>query len=112
MAYSIIIFFDGLRSIAAASIGSSYTAIGTPLLHPSRIIKIQNLTDSDVLISYDGVNDNDFVPSGGFTLYDISTNQVQTDGAFLLKGTTIYVKESGSPTTGSVYVTIGYGRGD
>lgn len=112
MSYSIILFFDPLRSIAAGSVGSSYTAIGTPLVHPARILKIQNLTDANLLFSFDGTTDNEFVPSGGFTLYDVTTNQVQTQGAFLLKGTQIYVKQSGVPSTGSVYITVGYGRGD
>lgn len=112
MAFNIIIRADGMRLLAAASIAAGYTAVGTLFDHPMRIIKLVNLTDATVIFSYDGVVDHEIVPPNGFTLYDFTTNQAQTAGAFIAKDTVMYVKRSGVPTTGSVYVCAYYGKGD
>ena len=97
---------ETLRSLAFGSIGAAYTAIGTATSLPAHLIQVQNLTDAVLLFSIDGVNDHFVLPASGFILLDITTNKTETQGFFLKQGTTFYVKESGTPTTGSVYVSV------
>lgn len=101
---------EPLRSIAFGSIGAAYTAIGTPLAHPSHIIHIQNTTDQGMLISYDGSTDHEFVGADGFILLDISTNRTRSEGFFFPVGMSVYVKEAGAaPSIGTVYVSSYFG---
>lgn len=99
--------FDVVRSIVFSSIGVSYTAIGTPLTQNWRIIKVTSTLDFDVLVSLDAVNDNMFIPAGGFTLYDFSTNEpsiAANDNMVIGKGTQFYVKTLGALTYGVLYI--------
>lgn len=112
MPVSTIVRADAMRSLGFASIGASYTKIGTNFSHQMRIIKFVNLTDATLIFSYDGVVDHEIIPAGGFSLYDYCTNQELNSGFFLSVGTATYVKRSGTPTTGSVYVCGYYGAGD
>lgn len=100
--------FDTLRSLNTLT--SSYVAIGTALSQPGRIIKITNYSNVNILISTDGTNAHDTVGAGGFTLYDFGSDRAQN--AELLEfpaGKTFYAKiESGSYTSGSVYLTEVY----
>jgi hypothetical protein len=100
---------DAQRSLAFGSIGASYAAIGSAFGFPMRIIKVDNLTDATLQFSFTGNTDHFVLPAGGFLLVDVCTNEVQTQGFFISTGTTIYVKRSGTPTSGSVYVTTFYG---
>lgn len=109
-AVSLRVYPEVLRSIGFASISGTYIGIGTPLLFPARIIMLQNSTDSDLLISWDGINDHQFIASQSFTLLDVSTNKVTEQGWFVAGGQRFYVKEiNTSPTEGSVYLTSFYG---
>jgi hypothetical protein len=112
MSYGIRVVFDQLRSLAFGGIGVGYAPVGGVFLHPMRIISIKNLTDANLLFSFDGVNDYDIVPAEAGVVYDLCTNRVGTLGAFLSVGTQVYVKESGVPTVGAVYVTCLYGYGE
>lgn len=110
-----VIRVDGLRSLAAASIGATYTNgnIGTPFAHPVRLLKIINNTNADLIISYDGVNDNDFVPANGFCLYDGNTNKNLPDSRWIFQpNTTVYARSTGTPSTGSIYVIALFGQGE
>jgi len=103
--------FEELRDLGFASIVADYTAIGDALDHPAVIITIENFTDALLLFSVDGTTDHFVVPSGGFKLYDIKTNARSSDSGFsLATGTIIYVKRSGIPTSGSVYITTIYNK--
>ena len=104
------IYPETLRSLAAASIIGTYSAIGAAFLHPIRVFMLQNLTDEDVLFSFDGTNDHMILPSNGFILVDVTSNSAISQGFFVAKGTVIYAKQSGVPTTGSVYLTAFYGK--
>ena len=101
---------ETLRSLAYTSIGASYMGIGTALTQPARIIQIQNLTDASLLFSFDGISDHLLLPFNGFILLDVTTNKIEERGFFIAEGTRIYVKESGTPSTGSVYVSSFYGK--
>lgn len=100
---------DPLRSLGFASISGVYTGIGTSLANPARIIFVQNLTNATLLFSMDGVTDHFPLAANAFLLLDVSTNKSISDGFFIAAGTRFYVKTSGSPTSGSVYVSVFYG---
>lgn len=109
-----VVRFDGLRSLGEASIGATYTAVGTAIAHPMRQLKFVNNTDSDIIVSFDGTNNNDFVPTYGFSLYDFTTNKTLPDTTFVIQnGTQVYAKyATAAPTVGSFYVVAVYGQGD
>ena len=109
---SIVVSVDSLRSLGFASISGTYTAVGIPFAHPMRVIKIVNGCDTDMIISFDAVNDNDIIPASSFALYDISANEAGTDGWFFRTGTQVYVKQVSAPASGTVYVTTMYGQGE
>lgn len=112
MPYGKRMLFDTVRSLAFGSVAATYTAVGTPLDFPSRIIHVINTTDADVMCSMDGTNDNFPVPANGFVLYDVTANKAQDDAFFFSVGEVLYVKQIGVPTTGSVYFVTAYGKGD
>ena len=96
--------FGTLQSFASSSMSSSYQALGNPITAPARIIKILNNSNKDVTVSTDGTTDMDYVPAGGFVLYDLQTNSTLPDWqlSFAL-ATQFYVK--GTSGTGNIYLT-------
>lgn len=109
---SIIVSADVLRSLAFGSISGTYTAIGPAFDHPMRIVKVSNKTNTDMIISFDGVNDHDYITAGTSEEYDVAANQVGNAGWFFRVGTTVYVKQVLAPGSGAVYVTALYGKGE
>lgn len=99
---------EPVRSLAAASILGTYVAVGSALANSSRQFFIQNLTNATVMFSFDGVNDHFPLPSSGFFLDDVTSNGSVTQGWFLPQGTILYVKQVGTPSTGSVYFSVFY----
>ena len=112
MSYGIRILPDALRTAAFGAIGANYTAVGPVFAFPMRLISIKNLTDAVLLFSYDGVTDHEIVANQTGIVLDLCANSVNSQGAFIANGTTIYVKQSGVPTSGAVYVSCYYGFGD
>jgi hypothetical protein len=108
--YSNRAYLDPLRSVAFGSITGSYTAVGTPMANPSRIICFTNTTNEDVTFSMDGTTDQLIVPAGSFKLFDVSTNRrpVGQDDFCFVVGTQWYVKYLIAPTSGNVYIEIVY----
>jgi hypothetical protein len=101
---------EPLRSLAAASIGTSYTALGDPLVNPARIIHLQNATNADIVWSMDGINDHGFLAAGAFILLDITANKSLDQGEFIAIGTQFYVDYPDTqPTTGAVYLSVFFG---
>lgn len=105
--------FEPIRYLAAGAIGAGYTAVGTPLLYPARIINIDNLTDADLMFSFNPNYDYIVVPSQSGKVFDISSNNYVTNVAGILafkKGVQWYVKqlEVPGPTKG-VYISVMYG---
>lgn len=110
---SIRIAFENLRSLSYSQIASTYAGgvgLGTPTLNPARQIKITNFTNSNLIISLNGVNDMDAISAGGFVLYDFGSNKADAGGVLELPASTrFYVRyESMAPTLGNVYLTIIY----
>src|SRR5574337_251097 len=97
---SVRVRYEPLRSLGFASISGSYAGVGTPFANPIRLLKVTNLTDAALLVSFDGVVDNDIVAANGFYLYDYSTNKADQAG-FLEQplGTRLYVKQESSAAT-------------
>jgi hypothetical protein len=109
---SIRLAFEPLRTVTATSIAGasgSYIPIGDETEFPSRQILVQNLTDVTLVFSLDGINDHFALPTSGFLLLDVTSNAAISMGFFIASGTTVYVNEIGTPTTGSVYVSSMYG---
>lgn len=107
---SAIVRFEGLRSLAFGGISGTYAGVGAKFANPVRVLKITNLSDANLLISFNGVDDMDVVGANGFCLYDWGSNKANQAGYFdQSAGDRLYVKqESGAPTSGSVYVTVIY----
>lgn len=111
-AHAIRLVPEAVRSLAFGSIGVGYMGIGTEINNPVRILRIQNLTNALLMFSYDGINDHEPLASNSFLLLDITANKSRDQGYYLAEGTRIYVKRDGTPTDGSVYVTVYYGAID
>lgn len=94
---------EPVRSLGFASIGASYTAVGTGLVFPSREFKIDNLTDADLMFSFNGVTDHFVLAARSGWINDTCANAVGTEGFFLRISNVVYVKRIGTPTSGSVY---------
>ena len=102
--------FEPQRELAFGDVEGTYVAVGTPLNNAIRQFFIQNLTDVTLQFSFDGINDHFPLPSNGFFLDDICSNTSVSQGFFIAKGTTLYVKEIGTPSSGSVYFSVAYGK--
>jgi len=98
------------RELAGASILATYTPIGTGTTRPNSIIHVQNFTNAAIWISYDGINDHFPIAAGSFLLLDVTTNHPTESGLFLSVGTQFYAKQLGIPSSGSVYVSLYYGK--
>lgn len=105
--------FETLRSIDSATFTGSYQKLGsTALANPSILLKVVNNSNVLVTVSYDGVNDHDIVPAGGYYLYDFGSDaqSVSEDRRLALsQGTQVWVK--GAAGTGSVYLVTVYQGG-
>lgn len=107
---SIRIRYEPLRSLGFAAISGAYAGVGAPFANPIRLLKVTNLTDENIIVSFDGITDHDVVAANGFFLYDYASNK--SDQAGVLEqpvGTRLYVKaEAALPTEGNLYVTVQY----
>lgn len=100
MAYTTKIAWETLRSIDSSTLTGSYQALGTPLLHPSYILKLVNNSTSLVTISIDGSTDIDVAPANSFWLYDVDEGNSSHEA--IPQGTQVFVK--GSAGTGLIYL--------
>ncbi len=110
MNLAIRLYPEPLRSLAFGSIGGAYMGIGTSLSNPTRIFYLVNQTNALLLFSFDGVTDHLALPAGGFILLDVTANKALGGGCYIAQGVRIYVKQSGVPTSGSVYLTAFYAQ--
>ena len=112
MSYSQVAIADVMRSALAANINAAYAAVGTPFLHYIRIMYMDNLTNQNVVISFDGINDNFILPPSGFKTVDFTANEVSSyKGFFPPVNLQVYAKyTSVQPTTGSLYIQAIFGN--
>jgi len=108
--------FETLRSKLAAAVPANYTnlvtaALGTPLQHAIRALKIYNNTNQTIFISFDGINDHEYAPAGTAWVWDFSTNREDPSGRFELpRYTQVYVRYNAvAPTTNEVVLVVIYG---
>jgi len=74
---------------------------------PCFLIRVINNSNKDVMISYDGVTDHDFIPMGQTLQLPFQSNS-QPNGyvALMAKGTIVYVQ--GAAGTGDIYLAAYY----
>lgn len=102
-----------VKTLDNASIGSSYQRVADRTTHPLRIPLIQNLTDALLMFSFDAVNDHFPLAAGASLIIDFNTNQNQVNSGLTLGiGTALWVRTIGSPTSGSVYFSGFYAKGE
>ena len=126
MPFSQTVRVDALRSLANGSISATYAKLQTAssvaaFAHRTRMVKITNNTNGDMFFAVtsgdtplsDGTADNFFVPAGGFTLFDFTSNSEASGSPFVFQiGTVFWVRQSTAPTTGSVYLECVFGKGE
>lgn len=83
-----------LTSVTSASVSGSYIAINDAgLPHACSILRIINVSSKDVTISYDGVTDHDYLPSGQTLMLNLQTNSSPNNYSCLIrKGTIVSIK--------------------
>lgn len=109
MSLSIILKFEAIRSLAFGSIVAGYTPIGDALDHPATLLTVQNLTNQPLMFSFDGIKDHFILTANGVYNIDCNANRSKEGSSLSIrKGTKLYVKRVGTPTSGSVYITVGY----
>jgi|SRR6185295_10497738 len=111
-----IVRFDAVRSLDIGSITASYTQLGTAFTHAMRVLHFINDTNGTYMISFDGVTDNFPVLAGGFTLYDLTSDQDSNETFRYEKGSQLWIKylvaPSASLTTDTIYCAAVYGKGE
>lgn len=109
MAKDIIVPIE-MQSIDTAGIGAgAYSEVGNPLEGALCFIRITNASNTDVIISYDGITDHEYVPSGERIHTYFQDNATPNNiVAKLPKETIIYIR--GTAGVGLVYVS-GYYNG-
>jgi len=115
MSRAIRLATEPLRSLAFGSIGAAYMGIGTAIDHKARIVRITNLTNTQLMISFNGVKDHFPLAMYGFLQLDVYQNSEDAGFFSLSIGDRLYVKELDAvnpATSGSVYVTVFYGKDD
>lgn len=102
------VVWDPIRTLAFGSISGSYASVGSALSYPAVMVKISNNTEGDMYFTTDTDEDQIFIASGSFALYDLQANMnPKKDDQFVLPvGTQFSVKQITSPTSGSVYIEV------
>jgi hypothetical protein len=105
-----LVRYEPIRSLGYADIASTYSLVGTRFANPVRILKVVNLSDANLMISFDGVDDYDVVAAGGGYIYDYCSDRNALGGNFEQPANTqVYVKYIGSaPMENGVYVVVIY----
>lgn len=102
--------YEPLRSLAFGSITGTYAGIGAPFAHPVRMLMIDNFSNENVVISFDGITDHTVVAAHSGKVLDYASNRMSpADHLEQAVGERVYVKAEGTlPTLGSVYVSVIY----
>ena len=112
MAYGTRVGFDAVRELAFGSISGTYATVGTPTSDNVRIISLNNSTDQEVYITFNGTTDNLRMAANSFQLYDLSSNKIRDDGLFIASGTQVSVREvSASVTSGAFWFSVIFAEG-
>ena len=115
MSLAIKAMFEPVRYATAAAItaaGGAWVSVGVnrPLLFPARQFWIQNLTETLLMFSFDGVNDHFPLAPDAFLLDDVCSNTSISNGFFIAKGSQLWVRSvTVNPSVSGVYFTVMYG---
>lgn len=107
MSFAVKLKYETIRSVNSNTFNASYAVLGSALAHSPVIVRFVNDSDRDMFISTDGTNDMDFIPAGGFALYDLTANKNAGTALGFPKATQFYVKGA-SAGTGLVYAIVLY----
>lgn len=112
MAFGTKAQFEAVREVAFGSISGTYAALGSALSDHARLVCINNSTNDEVYVSFNGTTNHLRLAASSFKLFDLTSNQVGQDGLFMSVGTIVYIKQvSGAPSSGSVWVEVMYAAG-
>ncbi len=104
---------DILRTLTFDEIGANYVAVGPVFEHPIRILSIKNLTDQNLVFSFNGVDDHELLAAHSGLVLDFTANSSYQAFPFIAAGTTIYVKDDTvAPTVDGVAISAYYCIGD
>lgn len=94
-----------LGSFASASVTANFAAVnGLGFAHPPFFIRIVNASNTAVTVSYNGVDDHEYVPANSvFELPSQANAQPNAQVALFPKNTVVYVK--GTAGVGTIYVS-------
>lgn len=91
-----------LTNIDSSTVGATYKAINSSgLAHPCFSINIRNNSTQDVTVSYDGVNDHEYIPKA--TSITVSGQANVPQFATVPAKTIVWVK--GTAGTGNIYLS-------
>lgn len=108
-AIAIRVAFEPLRTLAFGSLSGVYAGVGPILENPAHQIVVQNLTDTDIFGSFNGLTDHVYIPSGQARIYDFTSNKGPGGGFYLAQGSRFYAKDNGTPASdGAVYLEVVY----
>lgn len=94
-----------LSSVLSSTVTSLYAPLnGTGFIQAPFFIRINNASSMGITISYDGVNDHEFLSAG--TVFDLNSqtnSQPSAQVALFPKNTIVYIK--GTAGTGNIYLS-------
>lgn len=109
---NIRVAFETEKTLSFGSVGVGFTLIGSNFQHNIRLLVIQNLTDAILTFSFDGVNNTITLPSMGQVIFDWASDKSNIAADLMMAiGRGVWVKQSGVPTSGAVYVSAFYAAG-
>jgi len=87
----------------SATLTGGYDLVVTALDESCFLLRVINASNRSVVVSYDGVNDNDYIAASGVLQLSFQTNnKIPNKIALLRKGQKIYLK--GTAGTGFIYI--------
>lgn len=94
-----------LSTVASSTVTGNYAPLnGTGFSHAPFFIRINNASNMAITVSYDGVNDHEFIPTGTIFQLETQTNsQPNAQVALFAKHTIVYIK--GTAGTGNIYLS-------
>lgn len=112
--YGTKVAFETLREATPGQIGATYAAVGSALAHGVRLLNLQNASDGDIYISFDGTNNHvhlGAVSTGNAAQrqYNFQENAVGNELFLMGKGVTIYAKDGTTPpANGNLIIEVVY----
>jgi len=99
-----------MQTLASSAMTGSYVPFDAAgLSNNIQILKVKSTSNVNATISFDGVNDHDFIAAGSGDVMDVTTNSRNNlgEGCSFAKGQVIYLKAAAG--TGNYYL-IGYSQ--